>query len=159
MNKTLLIWLILFKHRLFAHRQYNAPDSIQHRNREHIASESLVRKDTEELNRSSTKKLKKIQTFKSLDSNSSPQMDVDDEASQMQRELSYQQTRFLPRPPPPRDVLASPVARNHSRSSKHSVASSDLKGRIYFGDILWTHHKFRHKIRNLKFFLIICIFK
>jgi len=117
-----------FQHRLFSHRQYNAPESIQMRNREHMDRQASIRKDTEDLNRPGTKKLKKMQTFKSFESNADTSEGYHMETREGRQQEQTQGVKFLPRPPP-QERFTSPIgARRLSKSSKHSATSSDIKG-------------------------------
>lgn len=112
--------LLIFnlKHRLFAHRQYNAPDSIQSRNLEQITAEKNIRTEQEEL-RGSAKKLRKIQTFDEKSLSQQGSMEVDQDVVSMHSEPGV---KFMPKPPPKSERFTSPIGRKHSRGPKTSHA-------------------------------------
>ncbi len=96
--------------------------------------QATIRKDAEDLNRSSTKKLKKMQTFKSYDSTTTgedSQMDTN-EARHKDQDQKQQNVKFLPRPPPQEHLSSAIGARKLSQNSKYSATSSDIKGKLFF---------------------------
>lgn len=110
-------------HRLFSHRQYNAPESIHVRNKDLLTNHG----EAEDLNLSNVKKLKKVQSFenKSHSSASSRHMMEIDENESLDNQAAG--IKFLPKPPPAKERFTSPVGRRSGRVSKLSTSSSAIK--------------------------------
>lgn len=119
---------------MYAHQQYNSPQSIQSRNKEILDEIRKQReKDLEEKNKfkrfratiSSTNQTQNASRRASSqaqpqDHQSENHMEINEyyEISSREREKTGEQLKFIPRPMPLKEILPKPIGRNHTQGAR-----------------------------------------
>lgn len=116
---------------MFAHQQYNMPQSIQARNKEIIDEKHKQReKELEEKNK--FKRFKPTVRTTTTTNGEEVKSEYADESTMEINEYyevdeggkvrgeKKEDLKFTPRPPPPKEYLPTPIGRNHTRGPKIS---------------------------------------
>jgi hypothetical protein len=110
----------ILQHRLYSHQQWNAPQSIQARNRELLLNSGRLNLDNDQpINKQ--RKLQENTTHKNLEEEAA--IEIGEDTSEQDGEPEI---KFVPRPPETKRPVLSPIGRRHTRGA-HSVQVS-VKG-------------------------------
>lgn len=112
---------------MFSHQQFNSPESIQARNKEKLLAEFKQKKDKEQ---DANKRVKRLKTKVSLDIDDEKNLEVEAALELGMRKKSTttimseklmdidHDVKFIPLPPPVKELIASPLGKNHTRGAR-----------------------------------------